>query len=246
MLSCGATFRVINMTVVAGIDGCPYGWLCLTQDKVAETVTLNLLSHIKDFLSLVPTPEVVAIDVPIGLPESGQRACDQTTRKMLGWPRGASVFSVPPRQVLSATSRDAASEIRVGIDGRRVSSQSWAIAPKIKEVDEFLREDPNRQSQLHEVHPELCFWQWNGRRPMRYSKKTRAGKFEREALVISTYGHDYSRLRDRPRNAEYRLDDLLDAFAALHAAERLADGTAEVIPESPPSDAYGLPMRILL
>ncbi|MEY3137054.1 MAG: hypothetical protein RL580_786 [Pseudomonadota bacterium] len=234
------------MIVVAGIDGCSAGWLCLTRDKLAGTVSLHLLPHIGDLLSLVPTPHIVAIDVPIGLPESGQRACDQLTRKMLGWPRGASVFSVLPRQVLAATSREAAAAIRVEIDGRRVSSQSWAIASKVKEVDDFLLEDMTRHSRLHEVHPELCFWQWNGRRPMRHSKKTRAGRFEREALVISTYGHDYSRLRDRPRNAQYKIDDLLDAFAALRAAERLADGDAEVIPESPPSDAHGLPMRILL
>ena len=39
--------------------------------------------------------------------------------------------------------------------------------------------------------------------------------------------------------------DILDAFAALWTAERIAAGRARTLPEQPPMDDTGLPMRIV-
>jgi predicted RNase H-like nuclease len=39
-------------------------------------------------------------------------------------------------------------------------------------------------------------------------------------------------------------DDIYDAFAALWTAERIHAGTAEVIPDVPEIDSFGLEMRM--
>jgi predicted RNase H-like nuclease len=49
---------------------------------------------LEEILDLPEKPAIIAIDVPIGLPEvmpPGGRACDRLARRLLG-PRGASVF----------------------------------------------------------------------------------------------------------------------------------------------------------
>jgi predicted RNase H-like nuclease len=69
-------------------------------------------------------PEVVAVDVPIGLPERGSRDCDVEARRLLGV-RSSSVFPAPIRAMLAAGSQAEASRIGHGAEGKRVSIQLW-------------------------------------------------------------------------------------------------------------------------
>jgi len=134
-------------------------------------------------------------------------------------------------------------------DGRALNQQTYAILPKIREVDELLRKDLCRQNWIREVHPEVSFWAWNGSKPMSYPKKKRTGepalgKAERETLVVPRYGNCYGVAQSvLPPNA-YAYDDLLDAFAALWSAERILTGKAVVIPQKPDLDSCGLRMEI--
>lgn len=81
---------------------------------------------------------VVAIDIPIGLFD-GPRACDSEARKLLGQPRGSSVFSAPCRASLSAENHRAANAANVRVTGKGLTCQAWGIAPKIKQVDDTIR-----------------------------------------------------------------------------------------------------------
>ena len=80
------------MTVVAGIDGCPFGWLCLTKDLATGMVRARILPSIRDLLTLESKPEVVMVDLPIGLMDSGPRQCDLQARVHLKAPRSSSIF----------------------------------------------------------------------------------------------------------------------------------------------------------
>ena len=71
------------MAVVAGIDGCPSGWVCLTKDLSTGTVQARILATISGLLTLDPRPEVVMVDVPIGLTDAGPRKCDLEARAHL-------------------------------------------------------------------------------------------------------------------------------------------------------------------
>ncbi len=227
---------------LAGIDGCRGGWLCVSQhgDAVAVDITAALAPWLAS-----RRPGLVVIDMPIGLPDAGPRACDRLVREALHPGRASSVFSAPVRGALGHPTYEATCAAHRAIDGRGLSMQAWHILPKIAEVDAVLQTDCVWRGVLHEGHPELSFATWNGGAPMSRPKRSADGRAERRALVDGTWpGAVGTALEHLPRGA-YALDDLLDAFAVLWTARRLAQGTARYVPERPPSDGTGLSMGIV-
>src|SRR5204863_3751989 len=113
-------------------------------------------------------------------------------------------------------------------------------------IDEALRSNPGIRDRVYEVHPEVSFRAWNGGAAMLHPKKTLAGGRDRLTLVGAHFGSvAFDRVRARHSRRDAADDDILDAFAALWTAERIANGTARTLPENPPLDATGLPMRII-
>lgn len=197
-------------------------------------------------IGLEPRASVIAIDIPIGLPEAGSRECDLQARRVLGTPRQNSVFPAPVREAIRAASREEASAITQAADGRRVAAQAWGIYPKIQEVDELLRSDPVARGRVREVHPELCFWAWNGGKPMVESKKNPEGKRARLRLAEEWLGTGMlKRARGGHLKKDLADDDILDAIAALWSATRIASGEAKTLPNDPPRDRAGLRMEMV-
>ena len=233
------------MTRLAGVDGCRGGWLCISKDTETGEVTAEVFSSARELFSQSPTPTVLTIDMPIGLPDEGSRRCDDEARTLLG-PRGRSVFPAPIRPALEATSRAEASRITRAVDGRGVSPYAWGIYPKVREVDEALREDASLQAWVREVHPEVCFWALNGREPMAHGKKKPEGRGERQGLIETHFGVGVTEpVRTLFPAKTVADDDILDAFAALWTAERVVKGTAETLPADPPVDGVGLRMEMV-
>jgi predicted RNase H-like nuclease len=230
--------------IAGGIDGCRGGWVCVTRDTVTGRIDARILCEIQEVLALQPRPDVLAVDIPMGLPDRGPRLCDQEARRLLGRPRGSSVFPAPIRPVLEATSYAEACRIGRQVEGRGLSAQAWGIVPKIRQVDSFLSAQPSRQDWMREVHPELSFWRGNGGRPMAHNKKTPEGRKERETLVALWLGDELAAARAMLGRGGFASDDLLDAFATLWTAERLISGTGTVLPTDPPRDPRGLRMEI--
>lgn len=234
------------MTIVAGIDGCRSGWLCLTKDLATGAVQACILAGIRDLLALDPCPDVAMVDIPIGLTDTGPRQCDLEARALLKPPRASSVFPAPIRPILPAATYGEACQIGERVNGRKLSLQTWAILPKIKQVDAILRADSTRNRWIREVHPEVCFWAWNGKKAMVNSKKSAAGRTERETLVKAWSPAGYAAAQASLQKGKYSNDDLLDAFAALWSGERLIAGRALLLPASPPRDSCGLRMEIVV
>jgi predicted RNase H-like nuclease len=245
------------MSIVAGIDGCRAGWLCLLG-LGRGSVVAAVLATVDDLLKLTPRPRLVLIDMPIGLPDSGPRRCDVVARRTLGRGRFGSVFSAPIRPMLAADTYERACSIGLDVDGRKISKQTWNLVPKIRELDEFVGRAP-RSMRIRETHPELCFQAWNDGRAMKHSKKTVAGVAERERLIRKRFGAALdetwnSLLRSADRRG-FKRDDLLDAFAALRSAERVAaerrqssashTGEPGLTGEPCERDSTGLPMEIV-
>lgn len=233
--------------IVAGADGCRSGWICVTREVESRAIASGSFADAASLIHQEPRPAVLAIDVPIGLPEAGARSCDREARRRLGRPRGSSVFPAPVRPLLLATSFPEGCEIRQRIEGKRISVQLWNIVPKIRQVDAVLRRlAPARRRFVREVHPEVSFQAWAGH-DLAHSKKRRAGRDERLALVTDHYGADAFRsVRERHLARDVSDDDVLDAFAALWTAERILAGAAEGMPRDPPRDAEGLRMEIVV
>ena len=236
----------LDMPWVAGVDGCKSGWVRVSRNCDSEELRLDVVGDVRELLSREPVPTLLALDIPIGLPDRGSRECDVGARKCLGTPRRNSVFPAPVRPSLSAASHQEASDITQRIDGRRVSAQAWGIYPKIKAIDQLLASSSVARSRIREVHPEVSFWAWNQRRSMDFAKKTTAGSGERLALAEDWLGSGVlKRLRGRHLKREFANDDVLDAIAALWTACRIVRGSAETLPSSPRRDSRGRPMEIV-
>jgi predicted RNase H-like nuclease len=219
---------------VAGIDGCRGGWISFKADPASLNTSVELID-LSSVLGNKPDDlAMLAIDIPIGLLDDS-RACDKTARKLLGQPRGTSVFAAPCRASLSAKNHAAASSTNLRVTGRGLSQQAWGIASKIKQVDDVITSDC--QKWVYEVHPEVCFWGLAGERPMKNRKKTKAGFEERLDLLRSFFPDIERHLENRP--ASVGKDDLLDAAAAAWTAVRLWKGEARQVCE-PERDDEGL------
>lgn len=229
------------MAYLIGADGTRGGWI--TAERREGALAWARVERLEVLFERGASPEVLAVDAPIGLPERGARECDVAARAALG-PRRTSVFPAPPRALLQAASYAEASRMRERIDGKRISRQTWGILPKVRELDDLLRASPAARAAANEVHPEVSFLKLNRDRPLRASKRTPEGRAERGALLRRWCGDAIDRaLADRRRLA-CAPDDVLDAFAALWTAERIARGGAVSLPPDAPRDAAGLPMRI--
>ena len=234
------------MVWVAGADGCKAGWFRASCETETGALRFHVVTRAEDLVDTAPRPDVLALDIPIGLTEAGPRDCDRLARGCLGLPRSSSVFPAPIRPALIARSREEASRLTAERDGRRVGAQAWALYPKIRAVDEWLAPRRELRNQVREVHPEVCFWAWNGERPLAQSKKNRAGKRARLALAEHWLGKGVlAEARGALLASEVADDDILDALATLWTATRIADGTARTLPIDPAVDAVGLRMEIV-
>lgn len=237
--------RDLRSAVIAGADGCPKGWFCLRMQVPSGRIHGAVFETAGDLLKQTPRVDVLAVDIPIGLPDSGPREADREARSVLG-PRASSVFPAPIRPALDAASYEEACEITEGVDGRRVSKQAWAICAKVAAVDAVLRDEPDLREIVREVHPEVSFWAWNDKEPLRFAKKKRKGKEERRQLVDSAFGEEaFASVRADVQRGDVADDDILDAFAALWTALRIVRGSEARLPEDPPEDAVGLRMEIV-
>lgn len=228
---------------ITGVDGCPAGWYAVHLTAGSKVIEGHVHARFADLLQACPAPACMAVDIPIGLSESGERACDQAARRLLG-PRASSVFAAPLRGVLGAASHAQASARRQAIEGKGMSIQAYNILRKVEEVDAALRASAAQAQRVHEVHPEVCFMQMNGGQPLAYGKKSAEGRALRLSLLAPHFPDQAERLLDEFPRREVQADDVLDALACLWTAQRLALAQALSLPAAPPQDACGLRMAI--
>lgn len=227
--------------MIAGMDGTSEGWVMVVcDDNLGHPRAL----FVNRLVELQRDLRVVAVDVPIGLPQSGARVADILARRALGKARSSSVFPCPVRPALGASSWTEACALTERADGRRVSKQTFAILPKIAEADAFVRSDPWAHRTIHEVHPELSFAKWSGA-PMVHGKKSLLGREERLRLIATTFGSGvFEDVRQSLHSHHVGWDDLADAFAAVWTASRILVDKAKRFPEERVVDAQGVPMQI--
>ena len=171
--------------------------------------------------ALLVEAEVIAVDIPIGIPDQGPRSADVAARRFVG-PRGSAVFPTPVRSVLEASTYAQARAIATDVTGKSISAQTYALRRRILEVDEYAARD----ERVIEVHPEVSFRQL-AHRPLQ-SKHTSFGLAERRKLLEEA-GIDLP--VSAPRVKE---PDLLDATVAAWTAARFARGDALPLPEGHP------------
>jgi predicted RNase H-like nuclease len=242
---------VSDDTWLAGVDGCPGGWIAAFVRPSGGEAVLGMFARFAEVLAAAQRPAIVAVDMPIGLPERtgpGGRKAETLVRPLLGQ-RQSSVFSVPSRAAVEADDYRAAciAALATSDPPRKMSKQLFNIAPKIREVDAVLRADPLLIPRVFEVHPELAFWQLNGACALTEPKKVKSRCHEpglalRRAL-LNAAGLPESVVNAIPPKGAGP-DDLIDALACAAIARRIHAGVARPFPDPPEQDAFGLPMAI--
>ena len=211
------------MTRVIGVDPCKKGWVGLTSDMRGYFATIDELVATADGDGEL---EVVAIDIPIGLPLNGTRQADILARRLVG-KRRSSVFPTPIRPALLATSHGEGSALNLRATGKGITRQAYGLGKKILEVDAWVR---TVDRPVIEVHPEVCFATLAGH-PLAHPKWSWAGAEERRPLLRSAGIVVPAEIGVAGELAG--VDDVLDAAAASWTARRYAQGIATCHPETP-------------
>lgn len=232
---------------IVGVDGCRGGWVAALASSADPTrlVAVEVHAHIAPLIDRVHAGEiaVLAIDMPMGLPDAGPRSCDIETRARLG-ARGSSVFPTPIRPLLHCTDHAQAVALGRSIDGRGISIQAFNLLPKIAQLDSCIgeRHDPSLFDHVFEAHPEAAFAELAGE-PLSSRKRTAEGRRARLALLEVELPGCTDLLGPPHRGAAP--DDVLDAAVLVRTARRILDGTVVMLGDGT-VDGHGVPMRVAI
>jgi len=233
---------------VIGVDACRRGWVAVSLEvsrlphREPRLVGVRMDGSLAGVLDQErDCAQVVGIDIPLGLLESGWREADRAARGLLG-PRRSSVFAIPPRAVWAQTSYQAANQLCRELTGQGFSVQAWGLRAKLLEANRYREAG---EHPMYEVHPELAFGAMAGA-PLDYSKHTAAGRELRRELLAQTgivlparsSGH-VSGTRVAGFYGAAPVTDTLDAAAVAWSAGRIAAGQAVILPDRPQLDSQG-------
>jgi predicted RNase H-like nuclease len=225
---------------VLGVDACRTGWVgvLLAPGRPPAVLAGAAIAALVELARETADVSVVAIDIPIGLPDAGVRQADVLTRQALPG-KGSSVFTTLTRAAYTAETyaQGRADNLAATAGTRSASAQAYGLRSRILDVDGWLRTRP--AVAVIEVHPELSFARMTGA-PILARKKDPEGVSDRRAtlaaagLVAPGWYH----------GSGFGEDDLLDPCAAAWTAARYSEGHAESLPEIPEVFSDGIPAAI--
>lgn len=229
----------------AGIDGCKLGWILISFDEGKEKY--QVIESNDELKGIFENYDRIFIDMPIGLEdEEYTRECDALLRKELGGEYSSSVFSPPIRPALEAPSYVEANMISYEWTEKKLSLQSWNITPKIKALDELLRENSEFKEKVLESHPELLFQKLNGgmifqKKNLKKGVRHRLELIKEEEPIADDFFRD---IKEEWRRSEVGEDDIVDAMALAYYAKRSEEKGIKTIPADINYDSVGLPKAI--
>jgi predicted RNase H-like nuclease len=214
---------------VLGVDACRSGWVgvLLAPGRPPAVLAGATIAALVEVARETTNLAVVAIDIPIGLPDAGGRQADALARRALPG-KGSSVFTTLTRAAYQAETYEQGRAANLAAtDGlRSASAQAFALRDRILDVDAWVRTRPTVA--VIEVHPELSFARMAGA-PILTPKKDAAGLLARRAALAAVGLAAPAWYR----GSGFGEDDLLDACAAAWSAVRYAAGAAQSLPEEP-------------
>lgn len=167
---------------IAGVDGCRSVWIMIKHHL--NEYTFGVYETLSTLITAHQQLERILIDMPIGLAsKTHPRTLDRLLRNTLE-SRKSTVFNVPCRAAVYATSIAEAKQINKAIEGKSLSIQSLSLCPKIIQIDTYLQQFPKSAIQLIESHPELCFKFLNNNwKTVQSKKSTQEGYRERLGIL---------------------------------------------------------------
>ena len=197
-----------------------------------------------------PGPSVIAVDMPIGLPERvgpGGRGPEREVRRLLG-ERQSSVFAVPSRAAVMEDDYRRSCDVALATSEppKKVSKQCFHLFPKIREIDRLMT--PGARSARLRGAPRARLLAAQRRAADGAAEEGEEPAVRRRASTSvrrcsSRHGYDRAFL-DQPLPRGVGRDDLLDAAALALTATRIANGEGRSFPARPERDGKGLRMAI--
>lgn len=217
---------------VVGADACPVGWFATVID--ADGVRYETYEAFENLRDDYLDADRILVDIPIGLPDSDRRRCDEDACDLLG-SCGISVFYPPCRSAVELSDYEAANEEHRDEIGHGLSQQAHNIRQKILKVDDIVGN--HYDGTVRESHPELCFAALNSQ-PIAYSKSSTRGLGLRMKLLsdeLDGAERLYQEARDEYFLKEVRRDDILDSMVLAVATrnENLTTVPPEPSPDTP-------------
>ena len=225
-----------------GVDGCRGGWATAVLDH--GELRLKVYKSISALVKEYPSFDAFLVDMAIGLRNSrDQKRPDTVARKELGI-KASSVFPIPSRDAVYAEGEEEQKRANLRTLGKSLSKQSLAIIPKIRELDEFLEDNPEYRGKILESHPEVDFARLNGS-VILSKKKEEPGPSERIHL-LSEYldERDLYDMYDKAKELGCRQDDLIDAICLAVTGALHAHGQSEILQDQLEPDEKGLLMQL--
>jgi predicted RNase H-like nuclease len=189
------------------------------------------------FLEVVderPAFSSIVVYAPIGYRDSNSsepRSCDTEARHIL-LNRGSLIQNAPTMEAL-----------RRGYALPEDHLDAIAIMRLPAYLEIFKEMSPYRQRQIYEGNPELSFFYLNDFTPLKLSKKTEAGRLEREDLLRRKVPNIDMVLDAEIRGVAHR--NLIDVAAMVASARRVFTKSAKRIPADAEWDSEGLRMEIV-
>jgi predicted RNase H-like nuclease len=220
---------------VLGVDACKAGWVGIAlADGAPRAYFATQIGELVSRAEQDAQIEIVAIDMPIGLPDSGSRQADILARRAVG-PRRSSVFTTPVRAAFQSVDHPSAVAVNRELAGSGISAQAFALKIKLLEVDLWVRQARQR---VVEVHPEVSFAVLAGR----HLVSAWAGAETRRELLAD---EDILLTGDLgAAGMTAGVDDILDAAVAAWTARRVMRGEARCMPDPPQIFSDGWPCAI--
>lgn len=235
-----------------GIDSCKrtgkyQGWAAFWQ-QAGGSYGFGVYHTITDLMTEHHDADCLLIDIPVGLPETKQNALQRPDQELRNRLQGktSSVFNTPCRQAVYCPDKQEAKTLNQQFLGKSLSEQSLGFSPKIREVDQFLIENPQYIGRLRESHPEYNFAVLNHGRPLISKKSEACGVNERIVILSRYFRHSEQVLQEiTSQYPKLLTDDFVDAMVlAVMGHMGMQNGFA-TIPEQPEKDRRGLPMEIV-
>lgn len=247
---------------VAGVDGCPSGWIVIKKNITDNTIEYKLCNNFKEVIDYTIKCKMVAVDMPIGLSLKERRECDIQARNMLKpRKRANSVFNAPVFSVIS-DQIDYASrqnykqkyDAHIKVAGWGITIQSFCIFKKLYEVN---KDDVNvnlikERKNIKEFHPELVWAaRSSGAIPAKKNAKDKnkdnIGKEFRLAILHQELKMTLEEIKNvikkiKGATTKVAVDDIIDAMGGLLAAQDMIQNRNCIAPAQ--TSANGLNMEI--
>lgn len=235
--------RIDRSFYSVGIDGCRGGWItaAICNGKL-DIYKFDSLNEITDELPF----DTCLIDMVIGLQGNVEQVRpDGMARKILKG-RASTVFPAPCRKAVYGETKGERLQANVEVLHKKFTSQTDAIIPKIREVDEFLQSNVRYKNRLQESHPEVCFARLNGE--VLLTSKHDAGGVRERAAILANYLPEVTEdwIMETAGKMKCNADDITDSVCLAVVANLYVQGKTERIPPEPMMDDTGLLMQMVI